>query len=146
MIGVNYYKITISDYNGADPHIISHEFKTADLPEKRKKPKGPRAESIVNKYSYMPTLIKIITDDNHIFAFQYRHNIDGEYLVDVFDGENGEYISSAWFPFIPHDIKKGKAYFCKYHYSQWIRWKMNYVGPNLDQDGFPAIEVYKIDP
>ncbi|MFC1556000.1 6-bladed beta-propeller [candidate division KSB1 bacterium] len=144
--GVYYYSLTVSNYDGSDPVTISRQFEPAPLPDDREPHNSSQAESVIQRHPYWPTLLTLVTDEKFIFAFQYRQNENGEFLTDIFNSENGDHISSAWFPFIPQDIEDGKAYFCRYQYDQWVYWRLSYTTPFPEQNTFPNVEVYSIDP
>ena len=78
---------------------------------------------------YIP-LQKIITDNNIIFAFTFVTGDSTEIFTDVFDGDTGDFLLSAYFPFIPDEIKNGYAY----RRNDWRA-----------DNTFPQMEVYKIN-
>ncbi|KPK95769.1 hypothetical protein AMJ80_03665 [bacterium SM23_31] len=84
---------------------------------------------ILKKIRIYPTLRKIITDRNFIFAFTYTYNTANGHVVEIFDGSAGEYLHPVYFSFIPNVIKNGYAY-----------------RQNINEEGFPVVEKYKIDP
>ena len=80
-----------------------------------------------NKYNH--SLQALYSDNNYVFAFTYKINQANEIFTDVFDIDSGEYISSAYFPFKPKDIKNGYAY-----------------NREKSDEGFYVVTKYKIDP
>ena len=81
---------------------------------------------------YQSPVSRIIVDGEFIFAFTATVNDSSEVLVDIFDGNSGKYLSSAFFPgSYNSQIRNG------YFYQ---------VNNYIQTDVFPKIEKYKIDP
>jgi len=78
---------------------------------------------------YYPFIFDIKTDGNYIFVFTYKTNNLGHRLVEVIDASTKQRISTAYFPIYPWDIRNGYAYTIA-----------------KDEEGFPIVEKYKIDP
>ncbi|MFC1492891.1 hypothetical protein ACFL6O_02955 [candidate division KSB1 bacterium] len=153
--GGYYYNLNITDYNGKNLKIISRPFKPLDLPPDRLDHDTPTGRNVLHAYPYYPTLLDLKTDGKFIFTFTQTKNDAGEILTDIFNADNGEYIRSAYFPFIPYIIKDGKAYRQINPPNIPRNWKEM---QNLSEDRkimyeefernpfFPRIEIYKIDP
>jgi len=99
-----------------------------NLKERRKNEEKIRIKKLKKLKVYAP-LQFIMTDKNFIFAFTYEYVKDKGTVVDIFDSETGEYISSSYFPFKPSLIKNGYAY-----------------EPGINEEGFTVVEKYKVSP
>ncbi|MFC1556154.1 hypothetical protein ACFL67_03635 [candidate division KSB1 bacterium] len=86
---------------------------------------------------YYVSAVQLLSDNKFIFVFLYSKGYEkgsgGDPFIplttDVFDAENGEYVSTVDFPFIPWVIRNGYAY-----------------NLTVDADYFPVVEKYRIDP
>ena len=126
-----YYILHIKSYDTFETTQISYSYVPVETPYTAK------------NNNYYPPLQGLLTDRNFIFAFTYLKNDEGEFLVDLFDANTCEHISSAYFPFVPTEmelqlnqlackiIKNGYAY-------KFNDWRKN--------DEFPKVEKYRIDP
>ncbi len=141
----NYYKMTISDFEGKKVKEIIHSYSPVDLPENPKGYETEKAIKAVKNYPYLPPVVHILVDENYIFAFTYQRNSKNEYKTDIFSAETGNIISSAWFPFIPQEIKNEKVYYCRTIYDYELS-KLTGKMPYHMQSAQQKIEVYKIDP
>jgi len=141
-----YYTITIISLNNMKKSFITHRYIPVEIEwepyqytdeEKEKYPVDYKRykEEIKRNYEYFAerkfraSLQSILTDNKYIFAFTYHKNDKNETLADIFDGDAGEYINSAYFPIVPRVIKNSDAYM---------------IAKN--EEGFYVIEKYKINP
>jgi len=117
---------------------ITHEYAPIELSDKalnrilglkEGSPEARKLRSVLKKTKYQVTLQYLKVDRNFIFAFTNYRNEKNKYLADIFDADNGMYIHSAYFPFVPSAIKNGCAY--KFH---------------VNEEGFYEYQKYKIDP
>ena len=83
----------------------------------------------IDDKKYWAPLRSLKTDGKYIFVFTRSQNSNEEILADIFNANNEEYISSAYFAFITMVIKNEHAYRI-----------------TKNEDGFAVVEKYKIDP
>ena len=105
-----------------------------DIPEDDKRSYRKMIPKIKDRFKDIPYYIplrKIKTDNNFIFAFTFVTGDSTEVLADIFDGDTGNYLRSAFFTFIPEIIKNGYAY----KFNDW-----------RENNEFPLVEKYRIDP
>ena len=116
-----YYPVSIPD------SILAKEKKSLDRyrDERTKR----TILNAIDDIKYHPSLKKLYTDRNLIFAVTFYQNAAGEYLTDVIDAGTGEKIKSVYFSLLPYAMRNGYAYM---------------LGTNVD--GFYVIKKYKIDP
>ncbi len=77
---------------------------------------------------YNSSLQQIKTDGDFVYAFTYKKSEKDEILIDVFNINTGEYISTSFFSMIPSFIKDGFAYL---------------LIPGSEEN-FPRVEKYRI--
>jgi len=114
------------------PEIISDEAISLWQSRVRTGKNSPEAKllkDIIKEAKYQEPIMYLFTDRQFIFVFSPRRNETKDYLVDIFDADEGMYINSAIFPFQPRVIKNGYVY------------KVRAGGGE-----FPVVEKYKIDP
>ena len=105
-----------------------------DTSEEDKRSHRKMINKIKDRFKDIPYYIplqEIKTDNNYIFAFTFVTGDSTEVLADIFDGDTGNYLRSAFFTFIPEVIKNGYAY----KYNDW-----------RENNEFPLVEKYRIDP
>ena len=83
----------------------------------------------LKKAGVYPPVQVLSSDGYFLFAVTYEYHMKKGYVVDVFDGNSKQYLSSIYFPFIPAIIKNGYAYRLK-----------------TGSDIFPEVEKYKVNP
>ena len=140
------YTITIQSLDNLDKSFITHRYSPVKIdwepfeytedykknyPDqyRRERENEKKKEKYLAERKYKASLQRIVTDNNYIFAFTYYQNND-EFLADVFDGDTGKYLNSAFLPLgYGTVIKNGYAY---------------RIATN--EEGFYIVEKYKIDP
>lgn len=132
------YKYRLNVFHFADYSYEQYDYKyyPVSIPdsiltkEKKRYDEYPRTVlKAIGDTKYYPSLKKLYTDRNLIFAVTFYQNDAGEYLTDVLDAGTGEKIQSVYFSFLPHAIRNGYALLIASNY-----------------EGFAVIKKYKIDP
>ncbi len=145
--GDYYYKLTISTYNGESKTTIKNKYNPIEFSDDFIDARTEMSSVVGNflrKFPYYPTLQEIKVDGNTIFAFTFTTNKNEEILTDIFDAVTGNYLRSAYFPFIPYLIKDGVAY----HQKAPITVPAGMKIPDELKKGnmfFPVIEIYEVD-
>ena len=143
----HYYTIYVYDLKSETQIEISREYTPVAIPDsviyrtrvypdnypekfiKEDKEKDKIRVKKLKKLKVYAPLQLIKTDGKFIFAFTYEYIKGKGTIVDIFDSEKGEYISSSYFPFKPSLIKNGYAY-----------------EPGINEEGFTVVEKYKVNP
>jgi len=118
----------------APTQTYEDKLENPDTSEEDKRSCRKMISKIKDRFKDIPYYIplrRIKTDNNYIFAFTFFTGDSTEILADIFDGDTGNYLRSAFFTFIPEIIKNGYAY----KYNDW-----------RENNEFPLVEKYKIDP
>jgi len=134
------YLLKYFNSNNNISSIITKEYIRIEIPDslikryknptsERTKAAAPTQIASINKYPYLPPIRNLIVDGNIVFAQTNFQNENGEYLVDIFDGDSEKYLQSIYLSFQFFKIKNGKLYNLV-------------VGRNV----FSRIDVYTIDP
>ncbi|MFC1476972.1 hypothetical protein ACFL6L_00730 [candidate division KSB1 bacterium] len=122
--------IEIREYHGTDENasaLMKEMMKNVST----RKEAYDRKNKILKTFKYVDPLRRIYADGYFVFAVTRESNAEEEILVDVFDCENMVYLASVCFPPKSRfkEIRNGYVYD---------------VGEN--EEGFPVIEKYRIDP
>ncbi len=144
--GKNHYNITVYSLENNKKVMLSHPYTRVRMPDRwiDNKDEGPVKDHLKNDH-YISALYQFKSDRKYLFAFTYSRNDDEEYLVDIFDVDEGRYLRSAYFPIVPDFISNGKAY---YRSGQQIFSSNTVPMPSKKKEEakFPTIDVYRIDP
>ena len=142
----HYYILRLSSWIDDSESILKKEYRPIEISDERKDSQkrlfirfsqnSPDLKSSIDKIidgiddkKYWAPLRSLKTDGKYIFVFTRSQNSNEEILADIFNANTEEYISSAYFAFIPMVIKNEHAYRI-----------------TKNEDGFAVVEKYKIDP